>query len=75
MHGGEMDAREWIGLMLEKAEGLRKAGLSSVTCEGFSAELRPPEPPEPPMPSDEGEDEDEDELLQFRRYRSRGSNE
>lgn len=44
----------WINLLLERAPELRRAGVLSIGCEGYSAVLAPAEP-EP----DKGDDEDE----------------
>lgn len=44
------DAEVWIDLLLKRGPELRKAGVLSIGCEGFSAVLAPP------GPDDDGDD-------------------
>lgn len=37
-------AEAWIDLLLKRSAELRRAGILSIGCEGFSAVLAPPEP-------------------------------
>jgi hypothetical protein len=38
-------AADWLDLLIEKAESLRKAGVRRIQFEGCEVKLAPPEPP------------------------------